>query len=53
MQVVLANNNPIAYRNGVIRLETKLVLIELAGRKSYIKINIIDLREEDILIGYN
>ena len=53
MRVVLANDNPITYGDSIIRLETKLVLIELAGRKSHVRINIIDLREENILIGYN
>ena len=53
MRAVLANNSLIAYRNSIIRLETKLVLIDLAETESQETINIIDLREEDILIGYN
>ena len=53
MRVVLADDSPIAYGNGIIRLETEPVSMELAGRKSQMKINIIDLGEEDILIGYD
>ncbi|KAL6171371.1 hypothetical protein ACJQWK_02391 [Exserohilum turcicum] len=53
MRVVLADDNPMAYGNDMIRLETKLVPMELAGRKSHVKINIMDLGEEDILIGYD
>ena len=53
MRVVLADDNPMTYGNGMVRLETKLVLMELAGRKSHVRINIIDLGEEDILIGYD
>ena len=34
MRAVLANNSLIAYRNGMIRLETELVLIDLAGTES-------------------
>ena len=53
MRVVLADDNPMAYGSGMIRLETKPVSMELAGRKSRVKINIMDLGEEDILIGYD
>jgi len=27
--IVLANNNPIVYKGGIIRLETKLVLLDI------------------------
>ena len=53
MRAVLANDSPIAYGNGMIRLETKPVLIDLAGTESQEIINIIDLREEDMLISYD
>ena len=53
MRAVLANDSPIAYGNGIIRLKTKLVLIDLAGIESQEIINIMDLSKEDILIGYN
>ena len=34
MRAVLADDSLIAYGNGIIRLETKLVLIDLAGTES-------------------
>ena len=34
MRAVLADDSPIAYGNGMIRLETKLVPIDLAGTES-------------------
>ena len=37
----------------MIRLETKLVPIDLAGTESQEIINIMDLGEEDMLIGYD
>ena len=51
--VILVDENPIGYRGGVIRLETRAVLLEVVGFKDKRYINIIDLREEDILISYN
>ena len=53
MRAVLADDSPIAYRNGMIRLETKLVPMDLAGTESQEIINIMDLGEEDMLIGYD
>ena len=53
MRAVLADDSLIAYRNSIIRLETKLVLIDLAGTESQEIINIMDLGKEDILIGYD
>ena len=51
--VVLADDKPMDYGNGMIQFKTELVTLELAGTTSTIKINIIDLREEEILIRYN
>ena len=53
MRAVLADDSPIAYGNGMIRLETEPVLIDLAGTESQEIINIMDLGEEDMLIGYD
>ena len=53
MRAVLADDSPITYGNGMIRLETEPVPMNLAGTESQKVINIIDLREEDILIGYD
>ena len=51
--MVLANNSLIAYGNSVIRLETSNILLRVSELKNITRINIIDLREEDILIGYD
>ena len=51
--VVLADDKPMDYGNSMIRLETEPVTLELAGTISTMKINIIDLGEEEILIRYN
>jgi hypothetical protein len=53
--VVLADDNPIEYRGGLIRLETQPVLFVTAriGQGQTEVLNIIDLEEEDMLIGYN
>ena len=53
MRAVLADDSPIAYGNGMIRLETKPVPMNLAGTESQEIINIIDLSREDMLIGYD
>ena len=51
--VVLADDKPMDYGNGMIRLETEPVTLELAGTISTMRINIMDLGEEEILIGYD
>jgi hypothetical protein len=51
--VVLADERPIEYRNGIIRLETKLTKLQIAGIECYIDISIIELGDLDMLIGYN
>ena len=51
--MVLANDSPIRYRNGIIRLKIRVVLLRVGTINDTRNINIIDLREEDILIGYN
>ena len=50
---MLANKKPIEYRNSIIRLETKLTKLQIAGIECYIDISIIELRDLDILISYN
>jgi hypothetical protein len=50
---VLANKRPIEYRNSIIRLETKLTKLQIAGIEYYIDISIIELGDLDILISYN
>ena len=41
------------YRNGIIRLETKLTKLRIAGIECYIDISIIELGDLDMLISYN
>jgi hypothetical protein len=51
--VVLADKRPMEYGNGMIRLETKLTKLRIAGIECYIDISIIELRDLDMLISYN
>jgi hypothetical protein len=51
--VVLADDVPIGYRGSVLRLEIEEVVVTTTHFANKRYINIIDLREEDIIIGYN
>jgi hypothetical protein len=51
--VVLADERPIEYRNGMMRLETELTKLRIAGIECYIDIGIIELGDLDMLISYN
>ena len=51
--VVLADERPIEYGNSIIRLETKLTKLQIAGIECHIDISIIELRDLDMLISYN
>ena len=53
LQVVSAEETPVAYGNGTIRLETESVTLEVSDIKSQMNISIMDLGDADILIGYN
>ena len=53
LRVISAEETPIAYGNGTIRLETELVTLEVSDTRSQMNISIIDLGETDILIGYD
>ena len=51
--VVLADERPMEYGNGIMRLETELTKLRIAGIECYIDIGIIELGDLDMLIGYN
>jgi predicted aspartyl protease len=51
--VVLADEKPMEYGNGIMRLETKLTKLRIAGIECHIDIGIIELGDLDMLIGYN
>jgi hypothetical protein len=53
--VVLADDNPMEYGSGLIRLETQPVPFLTAGLgQGHTEVlNIMDLGEEDMLIGYD
>ncbi|RAR00628.1 reverse transcriptase domain protein [Stemphylium lycopersici] len=53
VRVVLADDNPMTYGGGMMRLETQLVSLDVAGIRDQTTINIMDLGEEDMLIGYD
>ena len=50
---MLADERPIEYRNGMMRLETELTKLRIAGIECYIDISIIELGDLDMLISYN
>ena len=49
----MADDSPIRYRGGLIRLETQPITLVAAGIIDSEVINIIDLSKEDILISFN
>jgi hypothetical protein len=51
--VVLADERPIEYGNGMMRLETELTKLRIAGIECYMDIGIIELGDLDMLIGYD
>jgi hypothetical protein len=51
--VVLADERPIEYRNGMIRLETKSTKLQIAGIECYMDISIMELGDLDMLISYD
>jgi hypothetical protein len=51
--VVLADEKPIEYGNGMIRLETTTTKLRIAGIDCQMNIDIMDLGGLDMLIGYN
>jgi hypothetical protein len=51
--IILADEKPIGYGNGMIRIETESTKLRIAGIECQINIDIIDLGETDMLIGYN
>ena len=53
IRMVLADNSPATYGNGMIRLETESVPLTVAGIRSPRNIDIMDLGEDDMLIGHD
>ena len=53
IRAILVDNSPVGYGGGVIQLETTPALLEIAGILEIRSISIIDLRQEDIIVGYN
>jgi predicted aspartyl protease len=51
--VVLADEKPMEYGNGMIRIETESTKLKIAGIECQIVIDIMDLGELDMLIGYD
>ena len=51
--IVLADEKPMEYGNGMIRLETETIDLQVADINSTARINIMDLGEEDMLMGYD
>ncbi|KNG47714.1 hypothetical protein TW65_05783 [Stemphylium lycopersici] len=48
-----ADDNPMAYGGGMMRLETQPVSLDVVEIRDQTTINIMDLGEEDMLIGYD
>jgi hypothetical protein len=53
IDVVGADEKPLKYGNGKLWLETKLVLLKVANIECKVHMDIMDLGEEDVLIGYD
>ena len=51
--VVLADEKPMEYGDGMIRMETESTKLRIAGIECQMNIDIMDLGELDILIGYD
>jgi hypothetical protein len=51
--VVLADEKPMEYRNGMIRIETESTKLQIAGIECQMNIDIMDLGELDMLISYD
>ncbi|KAI1676174.1 hypothetical protein KJE20_14248 [Pyrenophora tritici-repentis] len=51
--MISAEETPVAYGGGVIRLETELLTLEVADIRSRMNISIMDLGQMDMLIGYD
>jgi hypothetical protein len=51
--VVLADEKPMEYGNGMIRMETESTKLKIAGIECQMVIDIMDLGELDMLIGYD
>jgi len=51
--VVLADEKPMEYGGGMIRLETKSTKLRVAGIECLMNIDIMDLGGLDMLIGYD
>ena len=51
--VVLADERPMEYGNGMMRLETESTKLRIAGIECYIDIGIIELGDLDMLISYD
>lgn len=52
-RVVLADESAVEYGKGMINLETEEILTEIAGFKTKGQINIMDLGEWDMLVGFD
>src|SRR3954468_23684490 len=53
LKMVLADDSPVSYGDGVIRLETKPMAMTISGISEVRSINIMDLGTEDMLIGHD
>jgi hypothetical protein len=51
--VVLADEKPMEYGNGMMRLETESTKLRIAGIECHIDIGIMELGDLDMLIGYD
>ncbi|KAG9186916.1 hypothetical protein G6011_01003 [Alternaria panax] len=51
--ILLADEKPMEYGNGMIRLETELTKLRIAGIECQMNIDIMDLGELEMLIGYD
>jgi predicted aspartyl protease len=51
--IILADEKPMGYRNGMIWMETKSTKLRIAGLECQMNIDIMDLGETDMLIGYD
>lgn len=51
--MISAEETPVAYGGGVIRLETEMLALEVADIESRMNISIMDLGQMDMLIGYD
>ena len=51
--MILVDDSPVGYRNGLLRLETSPLPLRIAEIEGKVSLLIIDIRAHDIIIGHD